>query len=171
MPRRRRRWIDEAGLLPGGSDEVVDPTASAKALEPREAVHRPARDRLGGQAFDRSALGVVNEIAPPAGGSRSPTREPGFAATPSPRRPTLPRRRSRYSRTAASPPECARGIQKGAALRRCSRASGKLLSVRAERTGGRRVCRARPAAGRRRPPWRERRHRCRTTGRLSLDIC
>ncbi|OZM78877.1 ABATE domain-containing protein [Pseudonocardia sp. MH-G8] len=57
-----RRWIDEAGLLPGGPDDV-DPTAFRRALELREAVHRLARDRLEGRGFDRGALGVVNEIA------------------------------------------------------------------------------------------------------------
>ena len=57
-----RRWIDEAGLLPGGPDDV-GPTAFLRALELREAVHRLARDRLEGRGFDRSALDVVNEIA------------------------------------------------------------------------------------------------------------
>jgi predicted RNA-binding Zn ribbon-like protein len=57
-----RRWIDEAGLLPGGPDEV-GAAAFASALELREAIYRLARNRLDGRGFDRTALDVVNGLA------------------------------------------------------------------------------------------------------------
>ncbi|AXK35114.1 zf-CGNR multi-domain protein [Streptomyces armeniacus] len=61
-PADLRRWIDEAGLLPGGPADV-DTGGFARALELREAVHRLAQDRLEGRRFDRGALDVVNRIA------------------------------------------------------------------------------------------------------------
>lgn len=61
-PADLRRWIDEAGLLPGGPD-AVEPAELARAVELREAVHRLAHDRLEGRGFDRVALDVVNGIA------------------------------------------------------------------------------------------------------------
>ncbi|GAA3545871.1 CGNR zinc finger domain-containing protein [Amycolatopsis ultiminotia] len=57
-----RRWIDEAGLLTGGPDDV-GPAGFARAVELREALHRLALDRIAGRSFDRRALAVVNEAA------------------------------------------------------------------------------------------------------------